>query len=184
VFAASSAGRFVAALLRRVRGTAPALRHAMRTLSLLVMLLVGCGQLGYATRTPMVPVDPDLPPAVTPSLPESPLPVPRHATATSRHWRGLVTTGTVLTLVGLGLGVGGIVGNAQQEASDREADARCQREDPTGFCSLGNDLFQPFDRAPYIALGVTGALTTVSGLVLLGLGVHGRGIERARSSSP
>lgn len=155
-----------------------ALVSLRRTGVAVLLLTMGCAQLRYPSHVEMVTVEnaapPPLPPSSEPPRIEPP-PGSRRASATARHWRGLVIGGTILTLAGIGLLVGGAVGSDMQQRADARANAECMARQGW-FCGL----FDGLDQIPYHTLIGVGATSGVSGAVLLILGLNGQASERAR----
>lgn len=133
----------------------------MRPAIVLVTLLAfGCSSLRYSSRTEMVEVAPAAP---------APTELQQTSPAARRHHRrlGFVIGGTIASLVGAGLIVGGAVGWHRQSAANDEADAECAAKGGW-FCGL-------FDELSYMPYGFMlgfGTAATLTGIVLLGLGAN------------
>ena len=113
----------------------------------------------------MVEVAPD-PLAVAGAASARPSPARRR----QHDWRGLVVGGTVVAAIGAGLLLGGAFGLQHQRAANADAAAQCMAEQDW-FCGA----FDGLSEAPYGALIGMGAIGTLGGVVLVGLGVNARG---------
>jgi hypothetical protein len=130
----------------------------MRTLLVAVTLLAfGCAELRYPTRTEMVEVAPS-PVEVVPAR------EPVRADARKNRRLGLQIGGTILTVVGAALIIGGAVGVNRQQARNAAEDAECAAQGGW-FCGLGDGLAL----MPYAAVIGLGGFSTIGGLVLFGL---------------
>ena len=128
-------------------------------------LVTACAQLQYPVHTPMVTVADEAPP---PPMLAPPPRAPRRSTALSRHWRGVTIGAGVLTLAGGALLAAGAIGYMRQAAASAAAEAKCNGDAFAFLCGL--DVLSTL---PYVAVIFTGTMTTVSGLVLFGLGYSG-----------
>jgi len=130
----------------------------MRTLLVAVTLLAfGCAELRYPTRTEMVEVAPS-PVEVVPAA------QPTRLEARKNRRLGLRIGGTIMTLIGAALIIGGAVGVNRQQAKNAAEDAACEAQGGW-FCGLGDGLAL----MPYAALISLGGFSTIGGVVLFGV---------------
>ena len=130
-----------------------------RALVLLTLVAFGCAEWRYPTRTEMQEVPPD---RVERAPPNPPSPPPVRARA---GWQPFIIGGTIASVIGVGLLVGGGLGWKKQEADNAAADAECTARGGW-FCGLFDGLsFMPYG----VMLGF-GTAATISGLVLFAIG--------------
>lgn len=136
-----------------------------RALVLLTLFVFGCAELRYPTRTAMQEVPPDRVERAAADPPPSPV--------RSRRWQPFIIGGTVVSVIGAGLLIGGAVGWKKQEADNAAADADCTARGGW-FCGLLDGL----SYMPYGVMLGFGAAATISGLVLFAIGSNRADRER------
>ena len=130
-----------------------------RALVLVTLFAFGCAELRYPTRTAMQEVAPDRVERAAADAPSPP-------TVRSRgRWQPFIVGGTIVSVIGAGLIIGGAVGLKKQEADNAAADAECSARGGW-FCGLLDGL----SYMPYGVMLGFGAAATVSGLVLFAIG--------------
>jgi hypothetical protein len=142
-------------------------------LTLVALFAFSCAELRYAPRTDMVEVASD---AVVVAQPTSSRPPSKpQARSTAGRWQALVIGGTIASLAGIALIVGGAVGWQKQAAANAAADAECLAEGGW-FCGLFEDL-------SYIRYGMLigfGSIAAAAGVVLIGVGASRLDRQRDR----
>lgn len=137
-------------------------------LVLIVVTSFGCAELRYPARTQMVEVAHPVEVVAAPSP-------PRVRVGWSRERaRGLVIGGTIASLIGGALIIGGAVGWKKQEADNAAADAQCTAQGGW-FCGT----FDNFSYAPYAALITIGVAGATGGVALLATGMSAPDRDRS-----
>lgn len=131
-----------------------------RALVLITLLAFGCAELHYPTRTEMQEVPPD-------RIERAPANSSPPSVRSRAGWQPLIIGGTVVSVIGAGLLVGGALGWKKQEADNAAADADCTARGGW-FCGLADGLsYLPYS----VTLGF-GTAATISGLVLFAIGYN------------
>src|SRR5512146_1654074 len=100
-----------------------------RALVVITLFAFGCAELRYPTRTAMQEVAPDRVERAAADAPSPP-------TVRSRgRWQPFIVGGTIVSVIGAGLVIGGAVGLKKQEADNAAADAECSARGGW-FCGL------------------------------------------------